>query len=78
MLVHYGKNLDNAFWNGSFVHFGDGGKTFYPTVGLDISSHEISHGFTQQHSGLIYKGQSGGLNESFSDMAGEAAGSLFS
>ena len=33
----------------------------------------MSHGFTQQHSGLAYWEQSGGLNESFSDMAAQAA-----
>src|SRR3546814_8285544 len=40
---------------------------------LDVTSHEISHGFTEQNSGLQYSGQPGGMNEAFSDMAGEAA-----
>ncbi|MBO0200937.1 M4 family metallopeptidase, partial [Vibrio alginolyticus] len=38
-----------------------------------VSAHEVSHGFTEQNSNLIYSGQSGGINEAFSDMAGEAA-----
>ncbi|MGA4816010.1 M4 family metallopeptidase [Pseudomonas aeruginosa] len=38
-----------------------------------MAAHEVSHGFTEQNSGLIYRGQSGGMNEAFSDMAGEAA-----
>jgi hypothetical protein len=42
-------------------------------TGLDVVSHEISHGFTEYNSNLIYSGQSGGINESFSDMAGEAS-----
>jgi pseudolysin len=40
---------------------------------LTIIAHEISHGFTQQHSHLQYLEQSGALNESFSDMASKAA-----
>ncbi|WP_049622417.1 M4 family metallopeptidase [Frateuria defendens] len=73
MNVHYSRNYENAFWNGSSMNFGDGASYFYPLVSLDVTSHEISHGFTEQHSGLQYSGQSGGINESFSDMAGEAA-----
>ena len=73
MRVHYGRNYQNAFWNGSAMTFGDGAGTFYPLVSLDVSAHEVSHGFTEQNSGLVYSGKSGGLNESFSDMAGEAA-----
>ncbi|WP_404343992.1 M4 family metallopeptidase [Pseudoalteromonas mariniglutinosa] len=73
MRVHYGNNYENAFWDGSAMTFGDGLNTFYPLVSLDVSAHEVSHGFTEQNSGLIYSGKSGGLNEAFSDMAGEAA-----
>ncbi len=73
MRVHYSVNYQNAFWNGSSMTFGDGYSTFYPFVSLDLSAHEVSHGFTEQNSGLIYSGQSGGINEAFSDMAGEAA-----
>ncbi|AMP04383.1 thermolysin metallopeptidase, catalytic domain protein [Collimonas pratensis] len=73
MKVHYGNNYENAFWDGSAMNFGDGASTFYPLVALDVSGHEISHGFTEQNSGLVYSGMSGGMNEAFSDMAGEAA-----
>ena len=73
MRVHYGRNYQNAFWNGTSMTFGDGAGTFYPLVSLDVSAHEVSHGFTEQNSGLVYSGKSGGLNEAFSDMAGEAA-----
>ncbi len=71
MWVH--KRLGNAYWNGYAMTFGDGGKEFYPLVSLGIAAHEISHGFTQQQSGLLYIDQPGGLNESFSDMAAAAA-----
>lgn len=73
MRVHYSSSYENAFWDGSAMTFGDGATTFYPLVSLDVSAHEVSHGFTEQNSGLIYSGQSGGMNEAFSDMAGEAA-----
>ena len=73
MKVHYGSSYENAFWDGSSMTFGDGATTFYPLVSLDVTGHEISHGFTEQHSNLEYSGQSGGMNEAFSDMAGEAA-----
>ncbi|WP_341501305.1 M4 family metallopeptidase [Gallaecimonas sp. GXIMD4217] len=73
MRVHYSNSYENAFWDGSAMTFGDGGSTFYPLVSLDVSAHEVSHGFTEQNSGLVYRNQSGGINEAFSDMAGEAA-----
>jgi PKD repeat protein len=73
MRVHYSTNYENAFWDGSSMTFGDGYTTFYPLVCLDVSAHEVSHGFTDYNSDLIYSGQSGGINEAFSDMAGEAA-----
>lgn len=73
MRVHYSSNYENAFWNGSSMTFGDGASTFYPLVSLDVAAHEVSHGFTEQNSNLTYSGQSGGINEAFSDMAGEAA-----
>ena len=73
MRVHYSTNYENAFWDGSSMTFGDGYTTFYPLVSLDVSSHEVSHGFTAQQSNLTYSGQSGGINEAYSDIAGEAA-----
>ena len=73
MNVHYKSNYENAFWDGSAMNFGDGATTFYPLVSLDVTSHEISHGYTEQNSNLQYSGQSGGMNEAYSDIAGEAA-----
>jgi vibriolysin len=73
MRVHYSQNYENAFWDGRQMTFGDGASYFYPLVSLDVVSHEVSHGFTEQNSGLVYENQSGGINEAFSDMAGEAA-----
>lgn len=73
MRVHYGQGYENAFWDGQQMTFGDGGSMMYPLVSLSVGAHEISHGFTEQHADLTYVGQSGGMNESFSDMAAQAA-----
>ncbi|MGB1297791.1 MAG: M4 family metallopeptidase [Psychrobium sp.] len=73
MRVHYGRNYENAFWNGQSMTFGDGASYFHPLVSLDVSAHEVSHGFTEQNANLQYSEQSGGMNEAYSDMAGEAA-----
>ncbi|MDP3559684.1 MAG: M4 family metallopeptidase [Legionellaceae bacterium] len=72
MRVHYGFEYQNAFWDGKGVNFGDGGALLYPLTSLEIASHEVGHGITAQHSKLVYYGQSGGLNESFSDILSKA------
>jgi len=74
MVVHM-RDYDNAFWNpaSATMTFGDGERMFYPLTSLGVGAHEVSHGFTEQHSGLNYFGQSGGMNEAFSDMAAQAA-----
>lgn len=73
MRVHYGSSYENAYWDGQQMTFGDGDTMMYPLVSLGVGGHEVSHGFTEQHSGLEYFGQSGGMNEAFSDMAAQAA-----
>ncbi len=57
--------MQNAFWNGSRMFFGEGFATD------DITAHELTHGVTQYESNLIYMNESGAINESFSDMWGE-------
>ncbi len=71
--VHFSNYFANAFWDGQQMTFGDGDGEFYSPVTIGIIAHELSHGFTQQHSGLLYFGQAGGINEAFSDMASQAA-----
>jgi Zn-dependent metalloprotease/DNA-binding beta-propeller fold protein YncE len=63
--VNYGVNYQNAFWNGSQVVYGDN------MAADDVVGHEITHGVTEYTSDLIYYGQSGAINESFSDVWGE-------
>jgi Zn-dependent metalloprotease len=69
--VHYGSNYANAFWDGTKMTYGDGdGSSFGPLVSLDVAGHETSHGVTENTAGLTYSGESGGLNESTSDIFG--------
>ena len=63
--VNYGVNYQNAFWNGSQVVYGD------DMAADDVVGHEITHAVTEYTSNLIYYGQSGAINESFSDVWGE-------
>lgn len=72
MRVHFGKLYDNAFWNGQSMSFGDGDE-LYPLISLDITGHEVTHGFTEHHSNLEYHDEPGSINEAMSDMAGQAA-----
>lgn len=73
MRVHYGRNYDNAFWDGQQMTFGDGGSLFYPLTSLGVAAHEISHGFTSQHSDIDYSlPEMGALHEAFSDEAAVA------
>jgi Zn-dependent metalloprotease len=52
--------------------YGDGdGQSFQRfTKCLDVIGHELTHGITQYEAALAYHGQSGALNESFSDVFG--------
>jgi Zn-dependent metalloprotease len=69
--VHYGSNYVNAFWDGTKMTYGDGDGTSYgPLTSLDVAGHEMSHGVTENTAGLTYSGESGGLNESTSDIFG--------
>ncbi|MGH3381295.1 MAG: M4 family metallopeptidase [Actinoallomurus sp.] len=70
--VHYGADYDNAFWDGSQMVYGDGDQQVFKTFTgpLDVTGHELTHGITQYSGGLDYKGQSGALNESISDVFG--------
>jgi len=69
--VHYSSGFDNAFWSDSCfcMTYGDG-SFFNPLVSIDVAGHEMTHGVTSRTAGLIYSGESGGLNEATSDIFG--------
>lgn len=71
--VHYSRNYVNAFWSDSCfcMTYGDGdGATYLPLVAIDVAGHEMTHGVTANTAGLIYSGESGGINEATSDIFG--------
>jgi Zn-dependent metalloprotease len=70
--VHYGVAYDNAFWNGSQMVYGDGDGDLFQrfTRSIDVIGHELTHGVTQYEANLNYTGETGALNESFSDVFG--------
>ncbi|PHN04219.1 M4 family metallopeptidase [Flavilitoribacter nigricans] len=64
-------SLENAFWSGSAMFYGNGGDVFQPLArALDVAGHEMSHGVVQTTANLEYLSQSGALNESFADIFG--------
>jgi Zn-dependent metalloprotease len=70
LSMHNVVSLDNAFWTGNYMVYGNGNKTFYPLGTSDIGGHEAGHGLIQTVAGLKYQGHSGALNESFADVLG--------
>ncbi|MEA2164756.1 MAG: hypothetical protein QOK37_2883 [Thermoanaerobaculia bacterium] len=70
--VHYNESFNNAFWDGTQMVYGDGdGIVFvHLTSCIEVIGHELTHGVTQFTSKLEYQGQSGALNEHFSDVMG--------
>jgi Zn-dependent metalloprotease len=72
IAAHVGTAYDNAFYDDSCkcMYIGDG-NSFYSLGSIDVIGHEMSHGVTAATADLIYAGESGGLNESNSDIGGE-------
>jgi bacillolysin len=65
------QSMDNAYWNGEAMFYGNGSQAFLPLArGLDVAGHEISHGVIQNSANLKYQNESGALNESFADIFG--------
>jgi hypothetical protein len=82
--VHYGSaDYCNSFFEPALAQpqmiYGAGcttadGPQEVTEVEIDTAGHEITHGVTDTSAGLIYSGQSGALNESFSDYLGNVIG----
>jgi vibriolysin len=71
--VHHQTNYCNAFWNNTQMAYGDGNasQNCGPLArSIDVAAHEMTHGVTSRESNLTYSGESGGLNESLSDIWG--------
>ena len=68
--IHYGDRLNNAFWDGMQMLFGDGdGEIFAPLArSLEVVAHELGHAMLGATSDLDYEDEAGALNESFADV----------
>ncbi|ELR70243.1 hypothetical protein C900_03928 [Fulvivirga imtechensis AK7] len=72
LVVNNPQVNNNAYWQNGTASFGNSssGTPFTP---LDVVGHEIAHGVTGTSARLIYQGESGALNEAFSDIFGTYA-----
>jgi len=74
LTVHYDPDsapgYNNAFWNSKQFAFGDGDGIIFDHFAdsLDVIAHELTHAITEYTAGITYNKQSGGLNESISDV----------
>lgn len=70
--VHLSRKLNNAFWDGSQMVYGDGDGEIFVNLArpLEVVAHELTHGVIAHTSGLVYRGEAGALNESFADVMG--------
>jgi Zn-dependent metalloprotease len=73
IAAHVNTAYDNAYYSDSCkcMFIGDG-SSFLSLGSIDVIGHEMGHGVTAATSNLAYRGESGGLNESSSDINGEA------
>lgn len=66
-----GGGLDNAFWNGQAMFYGNGSQLFLPLAkALDVGGHEMTHGVIQNTANLVYQNESGAINEAMADIGG--------
>jgi len=72
IAAHVNTAYDNAYYSDTCkcMFIGDG-SSFYSLGAIDVIGHEMGHGVTAATSNLTYSGESGGLNESSSDINGE-------
>ncbi len=70
--IHLGQRLNNAFWTGEQMCYGDGdGRIFIRfTKSFDVVGHELTHGVIAHTCNLVYSKESGALNEHFADVFG--------
>lgn len=70
--VHLGRRLNNAFWTGEQMCYGDGdGRIFIRfTKSLDVVGHELTHGVISHTCNLVYANEPGALNEHLADVFG--------
>ena len=72
IAAHVNTAYDNAYYSDTCkcMYIGDG-SSFNSLGSIDVIGHEMGHGVTAATSNLTYRAESGGLNESSSDINGE-------
>jgi len=70
--VHLDASIKNAYWDGTQMFYCDPTPGVFNrfTIAVDVVAHELTHGVTQNTAALVYRSQSGALNESISDVFG--------
>jgi Zn-dependent metalloprotease len=70
--VHLGRRLNNAFWTGEQMAYGDGDGSLFVrfTKSLDVVGHELTHGVITHTANLEYRDEPGALNEHLADVFG--------
>ena len=63
-VVRYGREYENAHWNGRRVVLGDGGAFMGDLYRLDVIAKELSMGLLEHDSSWDYMGESGALVQS--------------
>jgi bacillolysin len=70
--VNETATTNNAYWDGSIMHYGIRSTNGAGITAIDVTAHELTHGLTQYTSNLNYSYESGAINESMSDIFGKA------
>jgi thermolysin len=71
-IMFYGEGLPSNFFLSATNQ-----SVNYFSGALDVVAHELTHGVTDYSSSLIYQGESGALNEAFSDIMGTSVEFFF-
>jgi Zn-dependent metalloprotease len=79
-VINYGRNYANAFFDGTYLVFGTGDGKIYGdfTKSRDVYAHEFGHFLVSRGPNLVYRAQSGALNEHVSDVFGVCLQQKFS
>lgn len=69
--ARYGRNYNNAYWSGQYFVLGGGdGRSFSSLTAIDVVAHEYTHGVSGYWANFTYSGESGAIDEAFSDIMG--------
>lgn len=78
-FFNFGKDFNNAFWDGQQFFCGNGDGQLFDAFSkyIDVIAHELNHGVNQFYNHLVYRDQNGAMDESYADIAGILVKHLF-